>query len=134
MPATKQRYTFSKNERLCSKKIIEELFSRGRYHVVPPLKIVWIKTELHTESPIQIVISVSKRNFKKAVDRNYIKRLIREAYRKNKHILYDYLIENDTCIAIGLIYSERELADYFEIEKKLVLLLHKLIGEYAKSV
>lgn len=132
LPIPPINFTFKKEERLCSKRILEEVFTKGKYHHQLPLKIVWIESNLHTEMPAQIVISVPKRNFKKAVYRNLLKRRIREAYRKNKHILYEYLQQKNIHMAIGVIYSSAVLVDYFEIEEKLVLLLHNIIKEHAK--
>lgn len=126
------KFTLKKEERLCSKKLLEEVFTKGKYHNQLPLKIAWIECNLHTEMPVQIVISVPKRNFKKAVQRNLLKRRIREAYRKNKHVLYEYLNQNKIQMAIGVVYSNAVLVDYFEIEEKLILLLHKIIKEHAK--
>ncbi len=80
-----QRYTLGKNEKLKSKKAIETLFTEGESFVQFPIRVVFIKNE--TSSPNQVAFSVSKRNFKLAVDRNKIKRLMREAYRLNKHDL-----------------------------------------------
>ena len=131
-PISPIKFTFIKEERLCSKRLLDEVFTKGKYHNQLPLKIVWIENNLYTEMPAQIVISVPKKNFKKAVHRNLLKRRIREAYRKNKHILYEYLQQKNIHMAIGVIYSSAELVDYFEIEEKLVLLLHKIIKEHAK--
>ena len=83
------RHTFRKAERLCSKKRIEELFSNGRSLSAYPLRAIY---EVHDQdlAPVQVLISVSKRHFKYAVDRNRLKRCIREAYRLNKHILLQH--------------------------------------------
>ena len=76
--------TFRKNERLCRKTSIDELFSKGQSFFVYPFKISWIIAQEDEGSPAQVLISVPKRNFKKAVKRNQIKRLIREVYRKER--------------------------------------------------
>ena len=80
------------------------------------------------DPPVQVLISASKRNFKSAVTRNLIKRLVREAYRKNKHILWDYLSDKpNNQLIISLIYTAKTIATYSEIERKLILILHSLI-------
>ena len=77
-PTAKRNYTFPKEEHLCRKKLIEELFGKqGSSFGVYPLRIVWLKSEAPSAAPPQVLISVSKRTFKRAVDRNRLKRLIR---------------------------------------------------------
>lgn len=110
-----RRYTFKKEERLCSKKVIEKLFSGGKSFLFFPLKIVYLNTELPTKNKIQIGFSVSKKNFKKAVQRNYLKRRMREAYRLNKHLLTEKEIE--TQMAIFVIFIGKEISNYKTIEQ-----------------
>ena len=74
----------------------------------------------------QILVSVSKRNFKKAVDRNKLKRLIREAYRRNKQPLIEYCQKNSAVVYLGLIYTGKTIPAYIEIERKIILILHRL--------
>jgi ribonuclease P protein component len=74
--------SFGKSERLSGQKLIDTLFSDGKSYVVPPFRIVWFKYEITGVFPVRLLISVSKKKIKKAVDRNLIKRRIREAYRK----------------------------------------------------
>ncbi len=84
----KRSFSFKKEERLCSKKIIDKLFSEGESFLVFPLKFVFLKTSLPSKFPVQTGFSVGKRTFKKAVQRNLIKRKMRETYRLNKHNFY----------------------------------------------
>ena len=119
-------YTFSKDERLNSKVSIEDLFKKGDSFFKYPFKVIYSK-ELSVEKFIvKLLISVPKRTHKKAVDRNKIKRLIREAYRLNKHILYD--IENTGLnpINIALIYNAKSILTYQEIERKIILILQTI--------
>ena len=85
-------FTFKRGERLKSRKVIEQLFKRGQSFAQYPLRIVWVDMEeRRSEFPAQFALSVSKKKFKRAVDRNRIRRLVREAYRLNKHVLYEGL-------------------------------------------
>ena len=99
--------TLQKSERLCSYKVIDTLFKSGKSFTVFPFRIVWKNVILESGFPAQVTFSVSKRNHKKAVTRNYIKRLMREAYRENKEILYKNL--NDRSIAIMIIYIDKNI-------------------------
>lgn len=126
-------FTFRKEEKLCSNKIIGQLFSEGRYLNVSHFKIYWKETELGTTYPAQVAISVPVKNFKKANKRNLIKRRIREAYRKNKHILYNYLQNKNLQIAFIICYFGREVEGYNNIESKIILSLQNLIRDHEKS-
>jgi len=127
------RQTFTKEERLCSKKIIKTLFEEGSSLAVHPFRLIWLKTALKTEYPVQITISVPKKNIAKAVDRNKIKRQMRESYRKNKNILYKYLYNKDNQHAMALIYTAKDEIDFEKIETKIILTLQRFIEENKKS-
>jgi ribonuclease P protein component len=120
---------FSKNERLCRKKLIDSLFQKGNFFIDFPFRIAWSTN--NTENPYlaQIGISVSKRFIKKAVKRNLIKRRIREAYRKNKNSLYQFLSDNSLKIVFMIIYLEKHPLDYQHIENKLKDTLIRLCTE-----
>jgi len=127
------KQTFSKEERLCSKKIIENLFEGGSSLAVYPFRLVWLETELKTKYPVQITISVSKKNIARAVDRNKIKRQIREGYRKNKNILYKYLYKKNRQYAMALIYTAKDKTKTStkggkEIEQIIILTLQRFIN------
>ena len=83
----KYSHRFKKEERLCSKKLIEKLFAEGDSFLVFPFKIVFVAVDYQGDYPAKAAFAVSKKLFKKAVHRNLIKRRIREAYRLNKHML-----------------------------------------------
>jgi|SRR3954471_14008651 len=118
--------TFSKNERLCSKPLIDKLIQKGNSFNGFPFKISWMEIQESTV-PVKILISVPKRKFKKAVDRNRIKRLIREAYRKNKQVLIDCLEEKK--IIFLLVYTSKTIIDYTETEAKIKEVLIRLGNE-----
>lgn len=127
----KQRYTFSKDEKLKSRKAIEQLFATGRSFSNFPFKVVWKGTE-NTVTGSQAGFTVSSKQFKKAVDRNRIKRLIREAYRLQKHELQQQLKSSNKSLAVFFIYVGNELPDYtfiFEKTGKAIKHLIRLINE-----
>lgn len=123
------RHTFRKAERLCSKKHIEALFAGdNRSLTAYPLRAVYTETEnekIVNSKSVSLLISVSKRHFKHAVDRNRAKRLIREAYRLNKGLLLDHLPE-DTQLDLAFIWMSDELCDYTIIETKMKTLLQRI--------
>ena len=121
--------TFRKGERLCSKKLIAELFNNGRSFYYYPFQVIWIRTSAGIPFPAQVAVSVSKRSFKKAVDRNTIRRRIKEAWRKNKHILYEFLEKRETRVVFIIIYKEQQIEDYSQIEKNIIGATRKLISE-----
>ena len=126
--------TFRKEERLCSKKIIEALFESGSSLSVHPLRLVWIETKLKTKYPVQITISVPKKNIAKAAERNKIKRQMREVYRKNKNILYEYLYKGNKQYAMALIFTANSKIEYKEIESKIILTLQRFIEINEKRI
>jgi ribonuclease P protein component len=121
------RQTFKKEERLTNKKVFENLFNSGKSFVVPPFRWVWIESKFDASFPVQLGISVPKKSFPKAVDRNKIKRRIRESYRKNKHPLYEILQKTNRSIALMIIYVAKQELPYAEIEKKMLVSLQKMV-------
>lgn len=124
------REQFKKEERLHEKKLIGTLFKEGKSFYKFPFKVLYYKLEEAESYPAKVLISVSKHNFKRAVDRNRIKRLIREAYRKNKYILLGeepVLEAPRTTWVIGLIHKGNVIPGYEEVEKKIILILHELV-------
>ncbi|WP_244535859.1 ribonuclease P protein component [Hymenobacter psychrotolerans] len=121
-------YSFPKEEHLCRKKLIEQLFGRGSSFGLYPLRLIWLPVEARTAAPPQVLVSVSKRSFKRAVDRNYLKRLLREAYRLNKY----RLTEAEGGHAVGLlaiIYTGKEKKPFTLVEKKLISGLERLLTD-----
>lgn len=121
------RETFQKSERLCSRKIITGLFDTGNTLYTPLFKAIWALYPLTDQVPAQVAFSVAKRNFRHAVSRNLLKRRMREAYRKKKQILYNFLTSEKLQVAIIIIYRENIISDYSEIDKAMHEMLEKLI-------
>ena len=82
------KFSLGTEERLKSRKLIGELYTRGQAVKAYPLRMVYLQIEHHSDFPVKAAVSVPKRNFKKAVDRNRLKRLLRETYRSEKEIVY----------------------------------------------
>lgn len=122
-----KRYTFHKNERLCSKKLIERLFAGGNKSFPTfPLRVVYMCLPSEETDPgASILISVPKKRFKHAVKRNQVKRQVREAYRRNKHILLDALKtkETPTRMIMAFIWLDNHIHTSEEVEYKVKKLL-----------
>jgi ribonuclease P protein component len=129
----KIRQKFRKEERLKSNKLIKQLFASGNGFLLHPFRVSWQTLPPGGRYPARVLISTSKKHFKKAVQRNRIKRICREAYRKNKHLLYDYLAAKQTNCVFSLVYIGNEEEPYSKIEKKIIAVLHRLISEIDKN-
>jgi ribonuclease P protein component len=120
-------FTFGSNEHLKSRKDIELLVTTGFSFQKFPIKVRWcVVNELQT-MPVVCAFSVPKRNFKKAVHRNYIKRLMREAYRLNKQVLFSKLIEKNVKIQVIFTFIGNDMPTFKIVESKIILTLQSLI-------
>ncbi len=124
-------FTYPKAEKLKSKTTIDSLFSIGKSVSKYPLRLVYVPIELEKDEKIKFGVSVSKKYFKKAVDRNYFKRVLRETYRLNKHLLIDNL---DQPYAIMFFYQTKERLSYQEIEFKTIQLFEKFILQIKSEI
>lgn len=119
--------TFGKEERLKSRKLINNLFDCGKIIHHYPFKVLYQVTKNENNNfPAKIAISVSKKNFKRAVDRNYIKRKIKETYRQNKQSLYKELDKIDRKLYFFVIYTAKHDIDYLTLNSEMKLLIQKL--------
>jgi ribonuclease P protein component len=117
-------FTYPKNEKLKSKNTIDLLFSEGKSVSKYPLRLVYVPVALENEERLKMGVSVSKKYFKNAVDRNYFKRVLRETYRLNKHLLIDNL---DQQYAFMFFYQTKDRLSYQEIETKTIQLFEKFL-------
>jgi ribonuclease P protein component len=126
-------YTFTKEERLCNKKLIDQLFHNGSSFLCYPFKVSWLIATDPQLFPAQVLFSVSKKRYKNAVDRNLIKRRIREAYRLHKQqYLYSLLSDTNNNIVFSIGFIGKEIAPYDFIEKKILKLLNQLSEQIDK--
>jgi ribonuclease P protein component len=119
-------HTLHRSERLKSEKSISELFVAGRTLSVMPIRLIYILKSSTDKTPFKIGFAVPKKNFKKAVDRNLLKRRMREAYRLNKHILPQEKSIDLPCLEIMLIYQGQKSENFDIIANSIEELLKKL--------
>ena len=114
-------FSYPKAQKLKSKKTIDLLFSKGKSVSKYPLRLVYTAVE-ESDEKLKFGVSVSKKHFKHAVDRNYFKRVLRECYRHNKNMIIDSL---DKPYAIMFFYQTKDRLSYQEINEKTILLFEK---------
>lgn len=122
------RFTLSKSERLSSRKAIDILFKEGQGLSKHPVRVVWRTTDPDPNrlSPVQVMFSVPRRKFPRAVDRNRVKRLMREAYRLHK-LTFLKQVPPDLHLDLALIYTGNEIKPLDLIQKQLVLALEAMV-------
>ncbi|MCF8357336.1 MAG: ribonuclease P protein component [Prolixibacteraceae bacterium] len=114
------RFTLKKKERLCSKILLDDLFKNGKSFFTYPMKFVYLESENPLEYPAKVAFSVPKKRFKKAVDRNLLRRRMKEAYRLNKYVLYHKAEVAGKYIVMLIIYSDNKALTFQQIEKGMV--------------
>ncbi len=120
-------FSYPKKEKLKSQKLIEQLFSEGKSVSAFPLRMVYLKTDFEDDVQFKTGVSTSKRNFKNAVDRNRIKRLLREAYRPNKAVYFNNIFGS---YALMILYISKDGTDFDSIETK----MKQLLDAFSKKV
>lgn len=124
-------YTFRKEERLCSRRLIDQLYERGHRLMAFPYSVQWMAVEKQPgEEPCQVLIVAPKRKFKHAVDRNHVRRLTRECYRMRKDSLYTFLKENGIGIVFSMVYIHNEAMTHEQLGHK----MDKLIAALEKDI
>jgi len=118
-------FQYSKKNKLKNTKLINRLFSEGKSVAVFPLRMVFIKLE-QDNATNRVGVSVSKKNFRKAVDRNRIKRLLREAYRLNQNQIFN---NSSSAYALMILYLGKDMANFSSVEKK----MRQLFDKFGKS-
>ena len=127
------KQTFTKDERLRKKILITKLFQEGSSFYISPFRVSWLSSTVPGNYPVQVLVSVPKQVIRKAVNRNKIKRRMREAYRKNKFILYEFLEQNQGTLILALTYTSKEILPFNLLQEKIIVLLQRLRIEYAKN-
>jgi len=120
--------TLPKKERLSGRSTIDRLFSGGKRFSVFPFRVIWAERTEPAGPPFRIGISVSKRISKLAVERNRIKRIIKDCYRTNKHSASETLTRQNKRIDFFLVYTGKIGPDTAEVRVKIILILKRLTG------
>ncbi len=121
-----KQFSLGKNERLKSRKSIEQLFAEGKKIIIAPYRTLYLATNTVSDSPLRFGTGVSAKTFKRAIDRNRIKRLIKEAYRLQKKELQKKVIDGSIQLNVFIIYTGKEIPNYEEVYKKVGNILIKL--------
>lgn len=119
-------YTLGKTERIKSRSVFDLLFEQGKNIRLGLINTTFLTHDFQEETPVQAAFIVPKKKFRKAIERNKIRRRMKEAYRKNKAILYDHAESNHTGYYIAFIYNGQQIANYEEIEEKIIVILRRL--------
>jgi ribonuclease P protein component len=125
-------YSLSKAERLTGEKNVKHLFEDGKSLIAFPLRIVFL-SDSNQKEPIKVLFSVPKRRFKRANKRNLLRRRMKEAYRMNKQLLHDAVMQPASTQTIAFTYIANELYPYEMIEKKMQEAMHALQSIWAKN-
>ena len=128
-----KQFSYNKTEKLKSRKQTEELFSKGKSFTIFPLRVLYLQLQ-QQDGPVKAGVGVSSRNFKKAVQRNRIKRLLREAYRTEKIPLYHHLHNTGHHLTLFLLYIDKEMPEYVLLKEKMRLIIKRLIKELSETV
>ncbi len=127
-------FSFRKDEILRKKKFIDRLFAEGSSFYIYPFKVFYLITPLEADFPAQVMISVGKRSFRNAVDRNRIRRQVREAYRLNKQPLYEFLVSKNSQCVLAFIYTANIHLPGAEHQIKIKAAVKRLCNEIERKL
>jgi len=130
---TNKKFTYTKSEKLKSRKLLNQIFAEGKSLNAFPLKLTYRIQDVDGIGTAKVGVGVSSRYFKKAVNRNRVKRLLREAYRLNKYLLADLLPENKQ-INLFILFIGKDLAETNLIAEKLPMILQKLGNSFQNKI
>ena len=122
-------FSYGKKEKLKRRKLLDEIFSNGKTFTNHPIKIFYLQPLQPLDFPVKAGVGVSSKYFKKAVHRNRIKRLLREAYRTEKILLHEYLNTRGKQVIIFILYIDKVLPDYAAVKTKMQSALNRLIKQ-----
>ena len=143
MLSVKKQFTLGKDERLKSRKQIEQLFDKGKSIAITPFRVYFLIDEklnaqrsipIAIETNVKFGVGVSAKNFKKAVDRNRIKRLTREAWRLQKNEITEKASETQRQLNVFFIYTGKELPDFTTVKDKVAIALKKLADKIDENI
>lgn len=122
-------FSYNKFEKLKSRKQIELLFAKGKSISAFPVKVFYLPVENTPVHPVQVGVGVSARNFKKAVDRNTIKRRMREAYRLHKLPLHEHLVAQQKSVAVFILWIDKQMPTTAALQDLMPAVIEKLIKQ-----
>jgi ribonuclease P protein component len=126
--------TFPKTERLSHRKDVDRLFSEGLSFSLSPFKVYYLRDSSDMEIPVKVLVTVPRKKFKRAVDRNRLRRMIREAYRLNRSLLMEKAATIPGCLHVGFVYSGTRIdIPYRDIEQPVMRCLKRL-GSFMGSI
>jgi len=128
-----KKESLGRNEILKKRKEIEFLIHSGNRINKGGMRLIWTPIEEERDFPVKTLFTVPRKKFKRAVDRNLLKRRMREVFRKNKAELYELIYRNNKGLNLMFIYQSREIQEYGEIENKIILLLKDLLSKYEET-
>ena len=124
-----ETFSYNKFEKLKSRKQIELLFAKGKSIAAFPVKVLYLPVDHTPIHPVQVGVGVSARNFKKAVDRNTIKRRMREAYRLHKLPLHEALLAQQKTVAVFILWIDKQMPTTAALQDLIPTVIEKLIKQ-----
>ncbi|MBX7109944.1 MAG: ribonuclease P protein component [Chitinophagales bacterium] len=125
------RFTFKREERLSGKKLIDELFNNGSSFFLYPFKVHLFLKSAPAPGSVQVLMAVSSRNFPRSVDRNRLKRMMRECYRLNKNVLLEQINPEPKKLLLAFVYAAKVMEPYELINEKMNAIIHRLLQNNA---